>query len=213
LELVHTDIAGPFTTTLTLKGELYFLTFTDDYSGYTIVYLLRTKTETVEKFTEYRSMAEKQTGCQLKKLRSDNGTEYTSNVFRNYCKRGGIIQQFTVPYNPEQNGKSERKNYTLMDAVRSMLLTSGLGKEYWGYALLTANYILNRCPQVGKEKTPYELWWKEEEKLSHIRIWGCEGFAHPEGKENLKIIEEGKESHLIRIWRNHQRICSSGCGH
>jgi transposase InsO family protein len=79
-----------------------------------------------------------------KVLRSDNGTEYTGQATQAILKRNGIVFQTTVPWNPEQNGVSERKNRTLCESARSMLFDAELSTKYWGEAVMTACYIQNR---------------------------------------------------------------------
>ena len=90
-------------------------------------------------------------------LRSDRGGEYNSKEFELYCQEHGIKKHITIPYTPQQNGVAERKNRTLMNSVRCMLLHSCLPKEFWREALLTANYTLNRIPTKSVTGIPYEL--------------------------------------------------------
>ena len=66
-------------------------------------------------------MIEKHTGKEIKTFRSDNGGEFTSNEFKELCKESGIKRDLSTPYNPQQNGIAERKNITIMEAVRAML--------------------------------------------------------------------------------------------
>ena len=134
LELVHTDVCGPMSTTA--KGSYsYFITFTDDLSRYGYVYLMKYKSESFEKFKEYRNEVEKQTGKSIKTLRSDRGGEYLSNEFTDYLKENGILSQWTPPHTPQLNGVSERRNRTLLDMVRSMMSHAALPVSFWGYAL------------------------------------------------------------------------------
>ena len=62
-----------------------------------------------------------QTGRKIRALRSDNGGEYTSKEFDEYCRHEGIQRQLTVPYTPEQNGVAERKNRSIVGATRALL--------------------------------------------------------------------------------------------
>ncbi|KAL4273407.1 hypothetical protein GQ457_13G009120 [Hibiscus cannabinus] len=119
LEIVHTDIAGPFDIP-SLGGNRYYLTFIDDYSRKCWVYALKEKSEALAKFKEFKAMAEKQSDQFIKILRSDRGSEYTKNLFEDFCKEHGIIHQLTVRYTPQQNGVAERKNRTILDMARSM---------------------------------------------------------------------------------------------
>jgi hypothetical protein len=103
LDLVHTDVCGPMQTR-SLGGAFYFLLFIDDCTRYTWVYFLRRKSDVFEYFKEFRTMVEKKTGKSIKILHSDQGGEYKSGDFIKYCKDHGIVQQFTVPHTPQQNG-------------------------------------------------------------------------------------------------------------
>ena len=76
LELVHSDVCGPMNIA-SVGGSLYFLTFKDDYSNFTWVYMLKKKSEVLEKFLEFLALAENFTGKRLKRIRTDNGGEYT----------------------------------------------------------------------------------------------------------------------------------------
>ena len=73
---------------------------------------MKTKNETFKKFHEFKALIENQTGKHIRVLRSDNGGEYESHQFEDFCKEVGIKRQLTVPYNPQQNGVVEREqNY------------------------------------------------------------------------------------------------------
>src|SRR5688572_29412961 len=116
LELVHSDVCGPMSTTAR-GGFQYFITFTDDFSRYGYVYLMRHKSETFEKFKEFQNEVENQRGKKIKALRSDRGGEYLSHEFSNHLKSCGIVPQLTPPGTPQRNGVSERRNRTLLDMV------------------------------------------------------------------------------------------------
>jgi len=124
LDLVHTDICGPFPTSK--SHYRYFISFIDDFSRYTHVYLLRHKSEALSIFKQYKTSVELQIGFSIKTLRSDNGGEYVSSLFDDFYKDQGIHHEFTVPYSPQQNGIAERKNRTILNAIRCMLIHSSL---------------------------------------------------------------------------------------
>ena len=81
LELVHSDVCGPMSTQAK-GGYEYFITFTDDYSRYGYVYLMRRKSEAFEKFKEFRAEVENQLGIRIKAIRSDRGDEYLLGISR-----------------------------------------------------------------------------------------------------------------------------------
>jgi len=94
LDLIHTDLYGPVTPT-SWSGLRYALTLSDDYSKKVFVYFLRTKDEAVLKFLEFKAMVELQSGCKLKKIRSDNAKELIQGNFGCYLREHGIINQTT----------------------------------------------------------------------------------------------------------------------
>ena len=176
LELIHSDVCGPMSIEAR-GGYRYFVTFTDDHSRYGYIYLMRTKAETFEKFKEFQNEVENQLGKKIKAIRSDRGGEYLSYEFEDHLKDYGIVPQWTPAGTPQWNGVSERRNRTLLDMVRSMMSQTSLPKSFWGYALETAAYLLNRIPSKSVPKTPYEMWTGRIPKLSYIKIWGCEAYV------------------------------------
>ena len=166
-------------------GYDYFVTYTNDYSRYGFVYLMRQKYETFDKFREYKAEVEKQLGFHIKQVRSVRGGEYLSGEFTFYLTQEGIVSQFSAPGTPQQNGVAERRNRTLLDMVRLMLSYSSLPISFWGFALETATYLLNLIPSKLVSKTPTELWNGCKLSLNHIRIWGAP--AHVLRKEPHKL--------------------------
>ncbi|KAJ9544569.1 hypothetical protein OSB04_024276 [Centaurea solstitialis] len=185
LEIIHTDVCGPFSH-VARGGYRYFITFTDDFSRYGYVYLMRHKSETFEKFKEYQNEVQNLLDKRIKFLRSDRGGEYLSDEFDNHLMECGIVSQLTPPYTPQMNGVSERRNRTLLDMVRTMMCHSTLPISFWGHALETAAHILNRAPTKSVEKTPYELWKGKKPNISFLKIWGCEVYVKRPTSEKLK---------------------------
>nr|GEY49037.1 hypothetical protein [Tanacetum cinerariifolium] len=170
LGLIHTDVCGPFKI-MSRQAASYFVTFTDDFSRYGYVYLLKHKHEVFETFKVFQKEVENQLGKTIKSLRSDRGGEYMSQEFLDHLKDYEIIAHRTPPYTLQHNGVSERRNKTLLDMVRSMMSQTTLPKSYWDYALETAARILNMVPTKKVEKTPYEVWHEKASKLSYLKVW------------------------------------------
>src|SRR5215216_1578030 len=145
LEIIHTDVCGPMCIDAR-GGYRYFLTFTDDLSRYGYIYLMKHKSETFEKLKEFQSEVENHRNKKIKILRSDRGGEYLSYEFGLHLKQCGIVSQLTPPGTPRRNGVSEHRNCTLLDMVRSMMSLTDLPLLFWGYALETAAFTLNRAP-------------------------------------------------------------------
>jgi hypothetical protein len=97
LDLVHSDVCGPMSSP-SLGGCLYYVICIDDYSRKCWIYFLKTKSDTFDKFKEYKAFIEKKTGKHLKNLRTHNGGEFESLQFEDFYKEPGIKRQLTVPY-------------------------------------------------------------------------------------------------------------------
>ncbi|GJV68920.1 putative RNA-directed DNA polymerase [Tanacetum coccineum] len=162
LDLVHTDVCGPFRSA-TKDGKRYYVTFTDDFSRYGYVYLIKHKSDTFEVFKRYQNEVENQLGRKIK---------------------------LTPPRTPQLNGVAERRNRTLLDMVRSMMCRATLPISFWGYALETAAHILNLVPTKKVSKTPFEMWKGKRPSLGHIKIWGCEVFVRREAQDKLEARSE-----------------------
>lgn len=187
LALVHSDVCGPMKVA-SLGGKKYIATFLDDYSGLSAIRLLKHKSEVAPAMREVFTMLENQSGYKVKALRTDNGGEYVSSAVSTYLKNKGIIHQKTMAYTPEQNGKAERLNRTLLEKVRAMLADAGLSKQLWAEALLTANKIRNRSPVTDKNKTPWELFFGEKPDVSFLRPYGSKVFVLvPKEKRTSKL--------------------------
>ncbi|GKE60928.1 retrotransposon protein, putative, ty1-copia subclass, partial [Tanacetum coccineum] len=170
LGLIHTDVCGPFKI-MSRQGASYFLTFTDDFSRYGYVYLLKHKHEVFETFKVFQKEVENQLGKIIKSLHSNRGGEYTSQEFLDHLRDHGIIAHRTRPYTPQHNGVSERRNRTLLDMVRSMMSQTTLPKSFWDYALESAASILNMVLAKKVDKTPYEVY---KDTTSHRSIVDAE---------------------------------------
>lgn len=191
LELVHTDICGKMPVK-TIGGKEYVLTIIDDFSRYTIGYLLTHKSETIQCIKEYVAANQNRFGKLPQIIRSDRGGEYISNEYKAFLKTNGIAIQYTNPYTPEQNGVAERKNRHLVEMTRSLLLDAGLENSYWGEAIMTAIYLQNRLPTSSTEKTPYELWFGKKPELDHLKIFGSKAYVFIP-KEKRKKLDQKAE--------------------
>ena len=139
-------------------------------------YFFKSKDEVFSKFLEWKSMVEKSIGIQVKRFRTDNGREFIFNEYERYLKKEGIIHETTVPYTPEQNGKAERFNRTVVEMTRAMLEDSGLPRKFWAEAMSTGVYLRNRTIVKGMNSTPFEALHGIKPDVSHLRIFGCNGY-------------------------------------
>ena len=107
--------------------------------------------------------------------------------FARYLQECGIDAQYTMSDTPQQNGVAERRNRTLLDMVRCMLVNSPLLELLWGKALKTAAYILNQVPSKFVPKILYELWSQKKPSLCHFHVWGCKVEVRPYNPQSKKL--------------------------
>ena len=156
--------------------EKYFVTFIDDYSRFVYIYVMKNKSEVLEKFKEYEALVTNQFGCGIKKFRCDNGGEYTSSEFKSFCVSKGIFIEYTAPYSCEMNGCSERMNRSLNEISRCLLIDSGLSLHWWPEALKFAVYVKNRSLSA-RGIIPYQAWTGKVPCYSKMRIFGCTAYV------------------------------------
>ena len=197
LELVHTDVWGP-SPVQSLAGSLYYVTFIDDCTRKVWVYFLKKKSEVFDTFRRWKAMIENETGLKVKRLRSDNGGEYTDRRFREFCANNGIKMEKTVPKTPQQNGVAERMNRTLNERARSMRIHAGLPKMFWAEAINTAAYLINRGPSIPLDGgIPEEVWSEKEVKLSHLKVFGCISYVHIDSADRSKLDSKSNKCVFI----------------
>ena len=157
---------------ISLSGYEYYVTFIDDYSRKTWIHFLKNKSEVFGKFKEFKSLIENQSENKINKLRSDNGGKYTSKEFEVFCKETGIKRELTTPYNPQKNGVVERKNITIMEAVKTMIHDQVLPMYPWNEATRTTMYVQNRLSHsVVGFKTLEEMYTGKKLEVRHIKIF------------------------------------------
>jgi hypothetical protein len=200
LYLIHTDIYGPMSS-LSIGGKFkYYITFIDDFSRKTWIYFLTGKTseEVLKRFLEFKALVETQTGKRIKALGYDNGGEYTSFAFKRFCVEDGIKRELAVPYTPQQNGISERKNRAIVGAAKVMLHDQNLPTFLWVEACNTTVYLQNRSPhKVLGNVTPEEAFTRKKPDISHLKIFGCVAYCHIPAKKRTKLDPTAEKGILV----------------
>ena len=193
LQLVHSDVCGPMPV-VSMGGAQYFVTFIDDFSRKVWVYSLKRKDQVLSVFQRFVTLVETQTDKKVKCLRSDNGGEYVSKAFQDFCDAKGIKREFTAPYNPPQNGVAKRMNRTIQEKIRSMLSNASLPNGFWAEALATAVHLINRSPNKKLEsKVAEEVWSGKPPSYKHLRVFGCKAFCHTSKEFQDKLAPNSKK--------------------
>ncbi|GJR21628.1 retrovirus-related pol polyprotein from transposon TNT 1-94 [Tanacetum coccineum] len=173
LHTLHMDLCGPMRVQ-SIKGKKYILVIVDDYSRFTWVKFLRSKDETPEFVTNFLKQIQVGLNKTVRFIRTDNGTEFVNQVMSEYYEGVGIFHQKSVPRTPQQNGVVERRNRTLVEAARTMMIFSKAPMFLWAEAVATACYTQNRSLiHTRHNKTPYELVHDKKSDLTFFRVFGA----------------------------------------
>ncbi|GKE35321.1 putative ribonuclease H-like domain-containing protein, partial [Tanacetum coccineum] len=173
LQMLHMDLFG-LTFVKSLMKKMYCLVVTDDFSRFSWVFFLATKDETSEILKTFITSIENLIDLKVKVIRCDNRTEFKNRVMNQFCEMKIIKREFSVARTPQQNGVAERKNRTLIEAARTMLVDSILPTTFWAEAVNTACYVQNRVLVIKPHnKTPYKLFLGRKPALSFMRPFGC----------------------------------------
>ncbi|KAJ9560830.1 hypothetical protein OSB04_005990 [Centaurea solstitialis] len=173
LQLLHMDLFGPVNVQ-SIVGKKYTLVIVDEYSRYTWVFFLRSKSDAPEKIILFVRKMERLDNLTVRSIRSDHGTEFKNSTLETFFDQKGISQNFSSVRTPQQNGVAERRNRTLIEAARSMLSEANLATQFWAEAVNTACYTQNRSLIVKRfRRTPYELFRNRKPSIEHLHIFGC----------------------------------------
>ncbi|MBW0566654.1 hypothetical protein O181_106369 [Austropuccinia psidii MF-1] len=173
LECIHMDLCGPVSP-LSKGKNRYILQIVDGYSHFRFSYLLSQKSLAAEAFKAFKAYAETQTNYRVRQVVTDNGGEFIGNNFKTLFANEGIECLLTAPHTPQQNPFAERANRTLLERTRCLLLDSKLDHSWWGEALSTAAYLLNRTPVVLIGfKIPFSLFFGKAPKTDNLHPFGC----------------------------------------
>ncbi|GJS96713.1 retrovirus-related pol polyprotein from transposon TNT 1-94 [Tanacetum coccineum] len=146
------DLCSPMRVT-SINGKKYILVIVDDYSRFTWVKCLRSKDEALDFIIKFLKMIQVQLKTPVRRIRTDNGTEFLNQNLREYYEQVGISHETSVARSPQQNGVVERHNRTLIEAARTMLIYTKALLFLWAEAVATACalcYPTNNSDNLGK---------------------------------------------------------------
>jgi transposase InsO family protein len=196
LELLHMDLFGSIAY-ISIDRSKYCLVIVDDYSRFTWVFFLQEKSQTQETLKKFLRQAQNEFGLRIKKIRSDNGTEFKNSQIEGFLEEEGIKHEFSSPYTP-QNGVVERKNRIQLDMARIMLDEYKTSDRFWAEAINTDCYSINRLylHRILK-KTSYELLTSKKPNVSYFRVFGSKCFILIKRGRNSKFSPKAVEGFLL----------------
>ncbi|GKD87406.1 retrovirus-related pol polyprotein from transposon TNT 1-94 [Tanacetum coccineum] len=140
----------------------------------TWVKCLRSKDETPDFIIKFLKIIQVRLKVPVRRIKTDNGTEFVNQTLREYYEKVGISHETSVARSPQQNGVVERRNRTLIEAARTMLIYAKAPLFLWAEAVATACYTQNRSIiRLRHSKTPYELLHDKLPDLSFFHVFGA----------------------------------------
>ncbi|CAN0917564.1 Retrovirus-related Pol polyprotein from transposon TNT 1-94, partial [Linum grandiflorum] len=191
--IIHSDIWGP-TRVKNINGAKWFITFIDDHTRLTWTFLMKEKSETASMFQEFYDMILTQFNTKIQILKTDNAHDYFNAGLGTYLSQRGIIHCSSCVDTPQQNGIAERKNRHLLETARALMFTKHVAKYFWGEAVLTATYLINRLPcRTLNYQTPKDVLVQTyphvQAYMSSMapKVFGCLAFAHIQQHKRTKL--------------------------
>jgi hypothetical protein len=159
---------------------------------------LQEKSQTQETLKGFLRWAQNEFGLRIKKIGSDNGTEFKNSQIVAFLEDEGFKHEFSSPYTPQQNGVVERKNRTLLDMARTMLDEYKTPDRFWAEVINTACYSINRLylHRILK-KTSYELLTGKKPNISYFRVLGSKCFILIKSGRKTKFAPKVVEGFLL----------------
>ncbi|GJZ11006.1 retrovirus-related pol polyprotein from transposon TNT 1-94 [Tanacetum coccineum] len=173
LYLLHMDMCGPMRIE-SMSRKKYILVIVDDYSRFTWVKFLRSKDETPEIMIKLLKKIQVRQNATVHNIGTDNETEFVNQTLQAYYEDVGISYQTSVTRTPQQNSVVKRRNHTLVEATRMMLIFSKALLNLWAKAIMTACYTQNRSLiRRRHNKTPYELIHDRKPEFTYFHVFGA----------------------------------------
>ena len=210
LELIQSDVSG----IVRIENDLdvsYFVTFMCHYSKMSFVYLMKRKSEVYDTFIRFKQWIEKQTGKQIKCLRTDQGGEYVNGNFDKLKDETGLDYQRSIARRQQQNGGSEKLGKDLTYMGRTMLIGANLSVRFWPLAVLAANYVRVRVPCITIDNdVPYRKFFGHLPDIYFLERFGADVVVKKDvhsnkydarGEKGIMVgYARGVKAHLIYLY-------------
>ncbi|GKB81476.1 retrovirus-related pol polyprotein from transposon TNT 1-94 [Tanacetum coccineum] len=196
------DLCGPIRVA-SINGKKYIIVIVDDYSRYTWVYFLCTKDEAPDMIIDFVNQDQRNLKALIMSIRTDNGTEFKNEKLRAFYAKLGIVHKTLIARTPQQNGVVERRNRTLVEDARTMLIFSKVPEFLWVEAIATACFTQNRSiVHTRHNKTPYELIRGRKPNVQYFHVFGslcyptndCDDLGKMKPKADIGIFVAYSES-------------------
>ena len=170
-ELIHSDLK--MQPVESYRKYRYTITFLDNFTSHAWTINLWTKNAALPTTCHFLAMVETQYKASVRAWMSDAGGKYTSTAFTTLMKEKGITVLQSVPHTHQQNGHTERLNWTLSNKAESLRLQACLPPSWWEFALDHATHVYNRTPMKRLEWCTASEWLTSTQpSIDHLQVLG-----------------------------------------
>ena len=198
---LHANLIGPMNPEARWPHAKFSLVINDDCSGFGFVFNLKHKDRAAKSIMDLDKAIEAKFHKRTHTLKTDNSGEFVNSTLQKHCQERGITSMTSVAYNPELNGRAERRNQTHIEGAWTMIKYLKLGKDLWGEAMSTHIYIRNRCLSsiLPDNITPYEKVFNQPLSINHLRVFGSKCFIKVPDKMRSMLDDKERECRLIGL--------------
>jgi hypothetical protein len=201
LELVFSDVWG--SAPESVGRYKYYVSFIDNFSKFTWIYLIKFKSEVFQKFHEFQALVERLFDRKIVAMQTDWGGEYEK--LNSFFNKIGITHLVSCPHAHQQNGAAERKHRHIVEVGLSFLAQAHMSLKYWDEAFLAATFLINRTPsKVINYSTPLEHLFKVKPNFQSFQIFGCACWPHLRPFNTHKLEFRSKECAFLGYSNKHK---------
>lgn len=176
----------------------YIMVIVDDYTHITWLFLLRLKSKTPQTLMNFIREIELKIKLPIRRIRSDNGTEFTNRLLNDFLVSKGINHNISAPYTPQQNSMVERRNIIIVEVARPMINFSNLPLYFWAEVVSTSCFVQNQSI-INKRlnKTPYEGLNNRKPNVRFFSVFGCRCFVINNKEHLIKFAPKSEEGIVL----------------
>jgi hypothetical protein len=203
LEQVFSDVWG--LAPVSVNKHLYYVSFIDDYSKFTWIYLLKKRSDVYQVFLNFQQLVERKFNRKIITMQTDWGGEYEN--LHSFFQKVGITHHVSCPHAHQQNGSAERKHHHIVEVGLSLLAHASMPLKFWDEAFLTATCLINMLSSIVIDfATPVEKLLQTKPNYDSLRIFGCACWPNLRPYNKRKLAFRSKQCVFLGYSPRHKGV-------